>query len=146
MDVAKTRGSAMSKPSGSPWQSMSVHNLHQSFPNISEHQATLHVSEDSTFTEPTWESQVPARRPRNPYLNHSSTTTGDWGHRMRCPYQFHDPQWYPIKEQGALDEGGGGSVSWTNQEAQLPSMSSWDADLFLLLLLFVCLFDVVWFF
>lgn len=23
------------------------------------------------------------RRPRNPYLNHSSTTTGDWGHRMR---------------------------------------------------------------
>lgn len=38
---------------------MSVHDLHRSFSNISEHQATLDVSKESTFTEPTWESQVP---------------------------------------------------------------------------------------
>lgn len=126
----------MSKPS---WQSMSVHNLHQSFPNISEHQATLDVSEDSTFTEPTWESQVPARRPRNPYLNHSSTTTGDWGHRMRCPYRFHDPQWYPIKEQGALDERG---VSVLNQSGSTAAIDVLMGCRFVSVTAVVCLF--VW--
>lgn len=94
----------MSKPSGFSWQSMSsVIYIEVSLTSVSikppwmllkrAHSQSLHGS----LRLQTW-------RLRNPYLSHSSTTTGDWGHRMRCLYQSQDPQWYPIKEQGALDQ------------------------------------------
>lgn len=136
----------MSKPSGFSWQSMSsVIYIEVSLTSVSikppwmllkrAHSQSLHGS----LRLQTWWL-------RNPYLSHSSTTTGDWGHRMRCLYQSQDPQWYPIKEQGALDQKW---VSVLNKSGSTAVIEDCDVlvrcrSVFVTAV--VCLFDVVWLF
>lgn len=141
MDVAKTRGSAMSKPSGFSWQSMSVRDLHRSFSNISEHQATLDVSKREHI--------------HRAYMGVSGSRHGSLGTHiwviLPLLLVIEDRGWDACISSMILSDTPSrsrvlwmrsGSVSWTNQEAQLSLrtvVSSWDADLFLLLRSFVCL-------